>query len=402
LPDGEHFLFYVRSREAEHRGTYVSSLDAPEVKRLILAGVRAAYASPGYLLFAREGTLLAQRFDAKRLEIVGEPIPVADHVAVFNGRGLFSTSTRDVLAYRMPYTPDHQLTWFDRLGNEQGTLSLPEGAQNPELSPDGTQLALERRDPKTGTRDVWLFELSRGIASRFTSDPSDDSDPVWSPDGSQIIFSSDRGGYNSIYKKDANGSLEAEMIHEAEGEEYPTSWSPDGQHVAYAVWSSDSSTGKQWVLPLSGDGQAAPLFGSDFEEVQAQFSPDGRWISYTSNESGRYEVYIQSFPPTGAKRQISTEGGTDGRWRGNGREIFYIAPDNVLMSVELRYDKDTIQPSAPRPLFRSPIGGQRGIGIRFNYAVSPDGERFLIDTQLETLHSSPIVVVLNWTAELEK
>jgi hypothetical protein len=192
------------------------------------------------------------------------------------------------------------------------------------------------------------------------------------------------------------------MIHEAVGEEYPTSWSPDGLHVVYNRWSSETSGAKQWLLPLSGDHQPTPLLGTDFDELQAQFSTDGKWISYTSNESGRYEVYVQPFPPTGSRLQISTEGGTDGRWRGDSGEIFYIAPDNILMSVELSYDGNTIKPSAPRPLFPIPIGGQRGVGVRFNYAVTSDGERFVIDTQLETPHLSPIVVVQNWTAELEK
>jgi serine/threonine protein kinase len=402
LPDGEHFLFYVLTREAEHRGTYVSSLDTPEDKRLILQGANAVYAFPGYLLFAREGNLLAQRFDVDRLESVGESIAVGKQVAVFYSHGLFSASTNGVLAYRRPYTPDYQLAWFDRRGNQLGILPLPGGAQNPEFSPDGKQIAFELWDPETGARDVWLFELSRGIASRFTFDPSNDSDPVWSPDGSHIAFSSGRDGYQSLYQKDADGSVEVEMIHQAEDEEWPVSWSPDGQHILYNRWSSDRS-GVLFLLPLSGDRQPAPMFGSEFEELQAQFSPDGRWVSYTSDESGRREVYVQPFPLTGAKFQISTEGGTDGRWRGDGKEMFYLAPGRTLMAVPLSWSGKTLLPSTPQVLFTAPTSGLPiGVGMRFLYAASHDGERFLIQTDGWKSSAADMVVVLNWTAELEE
>jgi dipeptidyl aminopeptidase/acylaminoacyl peptidase len=404
LPDGEHFLFYVRSREAEHRGTYVSSLAAPETTRLVLRGAIAEYASPGYLLFAREGSLLAQRFDVDRLESVGEPISLGKQVAVLNGRGFFSASTNGVLAYRMPFTPDYKLAWFDRGGNQLDILPVPDGAQNPEISPDGKQFAFERRDPKTGTRDVWLFELSRGIPSRFTFDPSDDSDPVWSPDGSRIAFSSGREGYQSLYQKNASGSEKAEMIHRAEGngEEWPMSWSPDGDYVVYNRWSSEKSIGSLLLLPLSSDRESTPLFGSDFEELQGQFSPDGKWVSYASNESGRNEVYVQPFPPTGAKLQISTEGGTDARWRGDGQEIFYLTPDRTLMAVQLSSSGNSLRPSTPQALFKTSGTGPSGVGIRFHYAVSHDGERFLIHTDAGQSSPARMVVVLNWTALLEE
>ena len=402
LPDGEHFLFDVRSREAEHRGTYVSSLTAPETKRLILRGTQEVqYASPGYLLFAREGNLLAQRFDVDSLETIGEPIAVGKQVAVFYGGGSFSASTNGVLAYRRPYTTDYRLAWFDRQGNHLSTLPVPAGAQSPEISPGGSQFAFERWAPETGTRDIWLFELSRGVASRFTFDPSDDSDPTWSPEGSHIAFSSRRGGYQSLYQKDAEGSVEVEMIHQAEGEEWPMGWSPDGQHILYSRWSAAESNAL-WLLPLSGSREASPMFDSNFEESQGRFSPDGTWVSYTSNESGRNEVFLQPFPPTGASVQVSTEGGTSARWRGDGNELFYLAADEKLMVVQLNWSDGNLRPSTPQALFTVPTSGiPIGVGLRFLYDVSNDGERFLIQTVMRKSSPADMVVVLDWTAELE-
>ncbi len=193
------------------------------------------------------------------------------------------------------------------------------------------------------------------------------------------------------------------MIHQAEAnEEWPMSWSPDGEYVVYNRWSSEKSTGSLLLLAVSGDREPAPMFGSDFEELQGQFSPDGKWVSYASNESGRNEVYVQPFPPTGARLQISTEGGTDARWRGDGQEIFYLAPDRTLMAVPLSSSGNTVRPSTPQALFKTTGTGPSGVGIRFHYAVSHDGKRFLIHTDPGQSSPARMVVVLNWTALLEK
>jgi dipeptidyl aminopeptidase/acylaminoacyl peptidase len=381
----------------------MASLAHPDDRQLILPGRSAAYAAPGFLLFTRDGSLIARRFDSVRLEMSGEPVVLAESVAMLHGTGHFSASSNGVLVFRADSTPDFQLGWYDRKGNEIERLSLPEGARSPELAPDGQRLAFERYDPDTGWRDVWLYELDRAVASRFTFDSStNDSDPVWSPDGSEIIFSSSRGGYPSLYRKGTGGSVDAELIQEAsDGEEWPMSWSSDGQHLVYNRWSNDTSSGRLWLLSLSGEGQAELLLASEFEEVQAQFSPEGRWISYSSNESGSQEVYVERFPRTGDKWRISTDGGSDGRWRGDGREIFYLAPDRRLMAVQLNPEDGALHPSRPQALFQTGSGGPLGTGLRFNYAVSGDGQRFLIHTAAGRARPAPIVVVLNWFDELK-
>jgi Tol biopolymer transport system component len=255
---------------------------------------------------------------------------------------------------------------------------------------------VERRDPDTGQRDIWLVELSRNVATRFTFDAADDSDPLWSPDGKQLTFTSSRDGAANIYRRAASGVGEVEAVYQSDQMKWTMSWSPDGRHILYG------SVRAPWILPLNGDPQPVPFLDTDFLTIEGQFSPNGKWISYTSNESGRSEIYVQPFPLSGGKWQISTDGGNDARWRPDGKEIFYIAPDRTLMAVQVSTDGDALEPSAPVPLFPTRISGLLGIGLRFNYAVSPDGERFLIATDVGEATDAPIIVVLNWTALLEK
>jgi Tol biopolymer transport system component len=240
------------------------------------------------------------------------------------------------------------------------------------------------------------MDLGSEVASRFTFHAADDSDPLWSPDSKQLAFSSDREGFPGIFLKAASGAGEIEKVGQSDDWQYAHSWSPDGQRILYL-----SPQGPR-ILPLTGDRRPVTFLGEDFQRLEPQFSPDGKWISYTSSESGRYEIYVQSFPAGGGKWQISTDGGYDARWRPDGEEIFYIAPDRTLMAVPLRTAGDALEHSAPAPLFPTRISGILGWGLRFNYAVSPDGERFLIVTDMEETTDAPINVVLNWTALLEK
>jgi Tol biopolymer transport system component len=225
---------------------------------------------------------------------------------------------------------------------------------------------------------------------------ADDSDPLWSPDGKQLAFSSGREGFVNIFLKAASGVGDAEIVDKSEEIQYAMSWSPDGQNIIY--W---SPTGIG-ILPLTGEHRTVPFLQTDFAEIEPQFSPNGKWISYTSNESGRNEIYIQSFPAGGGKWQISTDGGNDARWRPDGKELFYIAPDRKLMAVQVNSEDEALVPSAPVPLFQTRISGVLGTGLRFNYAVSPDGERLLIAADVEGATDSPIIVVLNWPALLEQ
>jgi dipeptidyl aminopeptidase/acylaminoacyl peptidase len=376
---------------------YVGSLDSSKTKRIFPHNAHTVYAPPGYLLFVQEQTLLAQPFDAERLEVTGEPVPIADPVGSFRVRGAFSVSENGTLAYRAPFFSEYsQLNWYDREGRQIGTVSAPPGSQNPEISPDGTKLAVEHRDPDTGTRDIWLVELSRNLTTRFTFHAADDSDPLWSPDSKRLAFSSGREGFVDIFLKAASGAGEIENIGHSGDYLYAMSWSPDGQHILFL---SPRGLG---ILPLTGDRRPFSFLETDFDEIEPQFSPNGKWISYTSNESGRNEIYVQSFPVTGGKWQISTDGGNDARWRPDGKEIFYIAPDRKLMAVRVSPNGNALEPSAPVPLFQTRVSGVLGTGLRFNYTVSLDGERFLIATEVGETRYEPFIVVLNWTALLEK
>jgi serine/threonine protein kinase/Tol biopolymer transport system component len=402
LPDGQQFLFFVESRDTELRGTYAASLDSPDSKTLILAGSRASYASPGYLLYPQQGSLLAQRFDAERLERVGAPATIADQIAVVYEAGQFSTSDNGILTYRTPVGGETRLTWFDRKGTALGVLPLAGGGQNPELSPDETRLAFESYDLETGWRDIWIWEFEREVATKITTHPSNDSDPLWSGDGRSLIFSSRRRGYPSLHRKDLGSSGAPEMLLEAHDEHWPMSWSRDGRHVIYARWSSEDRKGKLWLFSLEGDREPVRLLDTDFQELSGRFSPDGNWMAYVTDESGRKEVYIEPFPQTGARWQVSVAGGRDARWRGDGREIYYLDPNGDLMAVALRVSGALLEVEAPQVLFRADIGGPAGVGVRSQYAVSSDGQRFLFNTASGDRHSSRIIVVLNWTHGLER
>jgi len=364
------------------------------------------YAPPGYLLFVREGTLLAQRFDADRLETSGEAVPLAEQIGQSSPTSLklFSVSANGVLAYRSGGALVTQLTWFDRAGKPLGPVGSPGPYGTPRLSPDQNRLVVELMDPQTLSPDLWLFDLVRGSSSRFTFDPANDAFPVWSPDGTRIAFGSVRDGIMNLYQKLSSGAGEEDPLLQSGEAKYPTDWSPDGRFLLYTTTGGDV-----WLLPLSGDRKPVPFLRTPFFEGWARFSPDGRWIAYQSNASGRQEVYVQPFregsgaPSTGIW-QVSTDGGTDPQWRRDGKELFYLAPDRTLMAAEVKAGA-TFEAGSPRPLFAG-----RALAVSFvfavsspsNYAVSADGQRFLVNTPIEDAAPPPIQVMLSWASGLKK
>jgi Tol biopolymer transport system component len=401
LPDGRHFLYLVLSGLRENRGIYVRSLDSPDAKLVLKTEVRALFTPPGYLLFMQQGTLMAQRFDPNRLRLTGEPIRVAEDVAhnPSNGRNTLTVSDNGVLAYRsggVGGLPTSELVWFDRAGNRIGSAAGPGLYMRPTLSPDGKRVAVQRRDSQTGTDDIWLVDLARSTVSRLTFGSSNQAFPVWSPDGDRIVFASDRDGTSSLYQQISTGAGREELVLGSENAKYSVDWSPDGRFIAFE--DQDPKTGTDlWVLPLFGDRKPVPFLRTEFNEGQGQFSPDGRWMAYSSNESGRREVYVQAFPNPGGKWQVSTDGGSFPRWRRDGKEIFYIAADRKLMAVSVQANS-TFQAGQPQPLFEPRVFGAPIIP----YTVSADGKRFLVNTPTEGAESSPVTVILNWTAELKK
>jgi len=400
LPDGLHFLYYVRSGRLANAGIYVGSLDSKETRRLVGAPANAAYAPPGYLLFDRDGTLMAQAFDVRKLRITGEPFPAAEDVGYDGGtfRTDFAVSDNGVLAYRTSASFHTQLTWFDRKGKPLGSVGPPGGYFNLSVSLDERKLAVSRLASRTGTRDLWLYDLSRGTSSRFTFNPSTELAPCWSPDGGRIAFSSDRDGPFNLYQKLATGSANDELLLSTSAPKYVSHWSPDGRYIVYE--SIDPKTKIDlWVLPLFGDRKPILYLQTGSDESQGQLSTDGRWMAYTSNESGRSEVYVQAFPISGGKWQISTNGGVQPRWRGDGKEIFYLALDRKIMAVTVKADS-TFETGAPTELFPTQV--TQLFGVRNPYAVTADGQRFLINTRVEEANPSGIAVVVNWHAGLKK
>ena len=407
LPDGRHFVFRAQGASA---GIFVGSLDSEETKSLQSADTQGVYAPPGYLLFVRQGTLLAQSFDASKLQLAGEPFPIAERVVddTGNGLGAFSVSDNGVLTYRTGGTnsADVQMNWFDRQGKQIEPVATLAAYQGVELSPDGARVAAHRHDGEGG--DIWLLERTRGITSRFTFDASqDNSSPVWSPDGSRIVFSSLRGGSQGLYQKLSNGAGNEELLLRS-SVVVPTSWSPDGRFIVY--WLGEQQTrGDLWVLPLTGDRKPFPFVQTPFAEAGGQISPDGRWIAYHSDETGRNEVYVRPFPSGAGKWQISTDGGRWPRWRRDGKELFYMWSTFPLklFAVDVKANGATLEASVTKALFETGVAllAHSG-GLYLPYAVSPDGQRFLIPRQpsggADDAASVPITVVVNWMAALKK
>jgi len=425
LPDGRHFLYLAvgsKSRgPAGPNGIYVTALDSHERKLLVPGGSNAIYAQ-GYLVFLREQTLMAQPFDVERLELTSDAVPIAEHVTTSaSGAGGFSVSETGVLAYQTGSAGvggtagvPTQLVWFDRGGKQGGVLGDQAGYADLELAPDGRRVGVSIFDPARGTRDIWLFDIARGLRTRFTFDPANESTSIWSPDGSRVVFSARRKGQMDLYQKPSSGAGTEEELLTDSLDKYPLDWSPDGRFILFVVFAP--KTGNDlWVLPLFGDRKPFPFLQTQFSEYPARFSPDGRWIAYASNESGRNEVYVAPFPgPGGAatagapgtqsgKWQVSPAGGNWPRWRRDGKEISYLGPDNRLMAAAVNGHLSAFEVGAVRPLFGTrAITNQSYPYDPYPYDVSADGQRFLVNTLAVETASAPITLVVNWPALLKK
>ncbi len=405
LPDGRRFLYVVASfgGRKEKIGVYVGSLDSKEETFLVGANSRVAYAPPGYLLFARDRTLLAQPFDWKRARIMGDRVSVTEQIQYFpqNYNTLFAVSESGVLLYQ-PRSPAGvgQLVWFDRGGAPIGSLGTPADQSNPRISPDGKRVAVDINDPQTGNNDVWIYESAGGIPTRLTSDPAYDAQAVWSPDGSRIAFMSLRRGHADTFQKSSRGSGSEEAIHESDRSKYLTDWSPDGRFILYRAFDAKTNL-ELFAVPVDSDRRPTPYLKGAFGVDQGQFSPDGRWVAYASNESGRWEVFVAPFPAPGGNWKVSSTGGSEPRWRRDGKELFYRDPDGKVMAVDVKTGS-TFEASVARSLFQVRRREHVATADLFSYDVSADGQRFLVNTDVGEVTSPPLTVVLNWTAELKK
>ena len=392
LPDGKHFLYMAVANRVADSTYRIASLDGKE-NRVFAPGQSAiTYAEPGYLLYLRERTLVAQPFDAKTLKTTGEPIPLAENVGTDSvGLARFSISREGTLVYRTGDVND-RLLWVDRTGKELETLGDPAQYHNPALSPDEKYLAFDEDDPRGGT-NVWVRDLARGVNSRLTFASGGAFLPEWSPDGKKVVYTVG----NDVYEKSADGQGAETLLVKSDEQKYVEDWSPDGRTLVLISRGKDTGW-DLWTAPTDGDRKPVPWLKTPFAEVNGVFSPDGRYLAYQSNESGRAEVYVQNFPGPGGKWQVSTAGGSEPRWRGDGKELFYRGADQHLMAVDVQTGA-TFQAGIPKPLF--PLRLDSGIA-RAHYLASKDGQRFLLVATPARESITPTTVVLNWMADLGK
>jgi eukaryotic-like serine/threonine-protein kinase len=401
LPDGRHFLYYVPT-PVEERGVYIGSIDSTDTKRVLKTDFKALYTAPGYLLFMRDDALMAQPFDTARFELTGKPIQVADGIwnAVVAGQADFSASENGVLAYVNLAILNRQWAWHDRTGRLLERFGSPDRVGSLRLSPDGTRVAVSRGP--IGREDIWLMSATGADASQITFEPESERSPAWLADGKSLAYNAirDPDQQYRVYQKDLEGARSERRLLDAASSNI-NDVSRDGRFVVYVVTRPLSDGGGLWVMPLLGDRKPY-LFRGPPRGVkgQAEVSPDGRWLAYASNELGRDEVFIQTFPQPGGLRRVSVDGGFQPRWRNDGQELFYFASDQTLMSVPVR-NQTTLEMGQPTPLFRPNVSLFGPQSTPTMYEVSPDGQRFLLPGPPSEA-VPPITVVLNWTAALKQ
>ena len=357
LPDGRHFLFLGGTGQADEQDMFVGTLDGGESKRVRAARSVAVYAPPASLLWVEEGVLVAQRFDPARAVVSGEPIPVVQDVGLDEGvyRGMFAVSATGVLAHRTGRGERRQLTWVDRAGVARGTVGPPDeaGLSGPELTPDGKRVAVVRT--VRGNTDVLLIDTGRDVFRRFTFDPGLDTVPLWSSDGTRVVFASSCPDGRCVFEKAASGAGDNRPLLASGEPKMPLGWSPDGQWLLYGT--RHPKTGLDlWAAPMAGDRKPVPVMQTPFDETAGQFSPDGRWVAYQSNESKPVQIYIRPFPEPGGPWQVTTAGGSQPRWRPDGKELFYVGLDARLMAVPIAVGADRqLEAGTAVALFRTQL-----------------------------------------------
>ncbi len=400
LPDGEHFVYFRNVGRDAKSGLYIHSLDGGEDRFLLSSQGDGIYVSPGYLLALREKSLVAYHFDPGKKEVQGDGIQILDDVgsmANYN-LGAFSASQNGTLVTMQGVAGGRQLIWFDRSGKQLKATVVTGSVYDFHLSPDERRIVFRRVDPQTNNQDLWIFDVARNVQTRFTFEPAIDDDPAWSPDGSRIIYDCNPEGVRNLYMKTSTGAGSPELILKSPLDKAPLDWSRDGKYLLYQV--EDPVTKSDlWILPLSGDRTPFPYLHSKFFETDARFSPDGQWVAYACDESGKYEVYIQHFPLSGGKWQISTNGGAAPEWRRDGKEIFYLSAERKLMAVDIQASGSSVEIGIPSPLFEANVDIYSAPN---RYDVSSDGKNILVNTSGFEYSSKPMVVNLNWISQLGK
>jgi eukaryotic-like serine/threonine-protein kinase len=404
LPDGRHFICTAISNDKEIRGIYLGSLDGGTPQRLLGDISNAIYVADGsgvgYLLFGREGALLAQLFDAKKLRLDSEPFPVATQVSTLGPViRRFSASENGLLVFDpIPNRRRQQGYWVDRSGKTINSLKPLDDVGVSRLAPDGQRVVVSRYNQQAGSTDLWLSDVTSGTDVRLTSDPADDSyAAVWSPDASRIVWATKRGEHFQLYERAVSQTGQEAPLFQSNLNKFPTDWSPDGRYIIYHQ--VDPKTKYDvWALPLFGERKPFPLLQTQANESGGALSPDGQWVAYHSDEAGRHEIYVQHFSAGSGKRRISPNGGVSPKWRGDGRELYYQALDSKLMAAPVTSGTSLVV-GAPVAIAEFPYSGIAEIA---NYSVDRDGRRFLLCAQVETETNSPLTVLVNWMAAVKK
>ena len=394
LPDGNHYVYFAGNAVAGEGAIFVASLDSTTTRRLFSSPSFAVYAEPGYLLYSRSGQLIAQRFDATRLSLEGDPEVVASGVWAWNSGGLvaLSASSTGLMMYASRRSVITRLTWFDRSGRPIGTVGEAGEWNHVEVSPDERTIAAERMDGRTGIGTIWTIDIERNVPSRLTPEPVWSLGPIWSPDGKRIAFAASREGASNLYIKMADGSGSDQRLYVSGELKVPTDWTRDGRIVFNA--NTDIH-----VLPAAGNAAPAALVSGPFTEHSGRVSPDGQWLAYVSNESGRPEVYVRSLDGT-ARWPISRSGGWQPRWRRDGKELFFLAADSTLMAARVTSQSNRFAAGEPEPL---PIKLAPDVtGWRYGYDVVGLGQRFLVSNPAGTDLTPPLTAILNWPGLLRR
>jgi eukaryotic-like serine/threonine-protein kinase len=412
LPGGRYFLYFsigtLTGGALDPRGIYLGSLDAAEPARLLLPGTSQARYANGHILFVQNGTLMAQPFELESRELRGAPVPLVEEMKLSTAgasgaTAAFSVSDNGVLVYQAALRTESRPVWFDRSGRQLGALGSPTDYSEVSLSPDGSRLVVSAIDPARATRDLWLYDVASGRGQRLTFDTGDEFAPVWSPDGTRLLFSSLSKGLINLKIKDVRTTADPTPIEvdKLGLGRFASDWSRDGRYIMYVGGGRAIARSDLWVAPVSRTEDARAFLDSTFIETHGRFAPREPWLAYASNETGQLEVYVDRFPDLGAKRLVSTRGGRWPRWASDGRELFYISPENQLMAVAITATPDRLDIGVPRPLFavrpRPPVRLDA-----YPYDVSPDGQRFVVNALMEDTASTAITLTLNWADGIDR